>query len=97
VGILPGDRSVDANPYIDVAIATGMGHARNVILVQSADAVIAVSGGYGTLSEIAIALKAGIPCIGLETWDLGRGIVLQKNPAQAVQKALELIRKRGQV
>ncbi len=95
VGILPGPSAADANPYIDLHIVTDMGHARNVILVRSSDAVIAVSGGYGTLSEIAIALKLGIPCVGLRTWELDSRIELKKAPDQAVQYALDMARERG--
>lgn len=85
VGILPGDSPAEANPFVDVTIVTDMGHARNVILVRSCDAVIAVSGGYGTLSEIAIARKIGIPCIGLRSWDLGGEIPSARDAAEAVE------------
>lgn len=95
VGILPGASAGEANPYIDLRIVTHMGHARNVILVRSSDAVIAVAGGYGTLSEIAIALKTGTPCIGLGTWDLGLDILTAQDPFEAVRLAFEKIRKRG--
>ncbi len=70
VGILPDSDGTQANPWVDVAIATGMGEARNAILVNSAQAVIAIAGGYGTLSEIAFALKAQKPLIGIQTWDI---------------------------
>jgi hypothetical protein len=66
-----------------------------VVLVRSADAVIAVSGGYGTLSEIAIARKIGVPCVGLHTWDLDLGIVRTDRPEEAVRCAMEKIRERG--
>ena len=95
VGILPGPSAREANPFIDLRIVTHMGHARNAVLVRSSDAVIAVSGGYGTLSEIALALKIGIPCIGLHTWDLGPDIVPAQEPIEAVRLALEKIRARG--
>jgi len=72
IGILPGDDRVDASRHLTVAIATGFGEARNVIVARSADAVIAVGGEFGTLSEIALALKMGKPVIGLGTWELGR-------------------------
>src|SRR3954454_21920415 len=72
LGILPAyDRSA-ANPWVDVAVPTGMGEARNALLVRAADAVIAVAGEFGTLSEIALALKVGTPVVGLETWELAR-------------------------
>ncbi len=85
VGILPG--TGDENPYLDVVIRTGMGHARNVILVLSADTVIAAGGGYGTLSEIAIALKVGRPIFGLFTWDI-EGVVACATPEEAVSLAV---------
>lgn len=98
VGILPGTNRSQANPYVDVPVVTGLGEARNALVVRSADAVIAVSGGYGTLSEIALALKIGRPVVGLETWDLhgpgpaGRGldVVTAGSPAEAVETAIAL-------
>jgi uncharacterized protein (TIGR00725 family) len=70
VGILPGPTREDANPFVDIAIPTGMGEARNALVVRAADAVIAVGGGVGTLSEIGLALKMGRPVIGLRTWEV---------------------------
>lgn len=97
IGILPGRSRRDANPFVDIPVVTGMGEARNVIVVGSSQAVIAVSGGYGTLSEIAHALKLGIPVVGLSSWDLGdQGtqnsdrIVQATDAVDAVQKALML-------
>ena len=72
VGIIPGAERSAANEWVDVVIATGLGEARNALVVRSADAVVAVGGGYGTLSELALALKAGKPVVGVGTWDLGR-------------------------
>ena len=72
VGILPGMDAGAANPYVDLPIATGMGQARNVVLVLSGQAVIAIAGWAGTLSEIALALKSGRPVVGLGTWRLTR-------------------------
>lgn len=98
IGILPGASRHDANPYVDVPIVTGIGEARNVIVVRSAQAAIAVSGEYGTLSEIAYALKLGIPVIGLRTWQLARqghkvrDIVVAETPKEAVEKAIALAR-----
>jgi uncharacterized protein (TIGR00725 family) len=88
VGILPGlDRSA-ANEFVDVAVATGLGEARNALVVRAADVLIAVGGGFGTLSEIALALKAGKRVIGLETWELPReGIEPADSPEQAVGMA----------
>ncbi len=96
VGILPGTERQDANPYVDVPIVTGMDQARNVIVVRSAQAVVAVGGWYGTLSEIGHALKLGIPVVGLETWELAKGgqavpaIVTALTPAEAAEKAITL-------
>jgi hypothetical protein len=70
VGILPGPTREDANPFVDIAIPTGLGEARNALVVRAADAVIAVGGGVGTLSEIGLALKMGRPVIGLGTWEV---------------------------
>ncbi len=70
IGILPGSDPQTANPWVDVAIATGLGEARNTIIVHTAQALIAVGGEFGTLSEIAFALKLGKPVIGLQTWQL---------------------------
>ncbi|MBC7263081.1 MAG: TIGR00725 family protein [Chloroflexi bacterium] len=96
VGILPGESVDEANPYVDIPIPTGMGEARNVLVVRSAQAVIAVGGEYGTLSEIALALKMGRPVIGLETWELSKkgqrdgGILYVNTPTEAVELALAL-------
>ncbi len=97
IGILPGDDSRSANPYVQLPVVTGLGYARNVAVVKSAQAVIAVGGSYGTLSEIGHALQSGIPVIGLNTWALSRNgqpdssIVPAQNPVEAVDKALSLI------
>jgi uncharacterized protein (TIGR00725 family) len=100
VGILPSDSRLDANPYVTVAVATGMGEARNAIVVRTADVVIAVHGEFGTLSEIALALKMGKPVIGLGTWELAKegepvdAIVPASAPEEAVAKALQLADRR---
>ena len=83
VGILPGSDPTDANPHVELPVATGMGHARNVILVQSVDAVVAVGGSHGTLSEIAIALKLGRPVLALESWEIP-GVEAVESPAAAI-------------
>jgi len=85
VGILPGAGS--GNPFVGVQIRTGMSHARNFIVVESADAVIAVGGGYGTLSEIAFALKTGKPIFGYMTWDIP-GVIACSTPRDACIGAL---------
>jgi uncharacterized protein (TIGR00725 family) len=91
VGILPGFSKEEANPYVMIPITTGLSHARNVVVARSADAVIAISGGYGTLSEIAIALKLGKPVIGIETWENIDGVIKVDSPEEAVKKVMELI------
>jgi uncharacterized protein (TIGR00725 family) len=99
LGILPGRDRREANPYVEVAVPTGLGEARNTIVVRSADAVVAVGGAYGTLSEIAFALKAGTPVVGIHTWELSRGgeadsgVVQAASAAEAVRTALDLARK----
>jgi uncharacterized protein (TIGR00725 family) len=90
VGILPGFTKDDANEYVTIPITTGLSHARNIIVVRSADAVIAVSGEYGTLSEIAIALKLCKPVIGIQTWGTIEGVINVNTPEEAVNKAFEL-------
>ena len=97
IGILPGDIRQMANPYVQIPIVTNLGEARNVIVVKSAQAVIAIAGSYGTLSEIGHALRSGIPVIGLKTWSLSRdgqpdnSIIPAQDPVDAVNKALSLI------
>ena len=93
VGILPGFDIKDANPYIDISIPTGLSHARNILVVRSSMALIAVEGSHGTLSEIAIALKLGKPVIGLNTWDIGPEIIKAENADDAVKKAIMEINK----
>jgi uncharacterized protein (TIGR00725 family) len=70
LGLLPGDDRREANEFVDIAVPTGLGEGRNALVVRVADAVVAIGGGYGTLSEIALALRAGKPVIGVETWDI---------------------------
>ena len=90
IGVLPGGNKREANPHVLIPIATGMGQARNVIIVQTADVVIAVGGEYGTLSEIALARKLGRPVIGLQTWALGdEHIIVANSPEEAVALALQ--------
>jgi uncharacterized protein (TIGR00725 family) len=99
VGILPGEDPSTANPWIDIPVVTGTGEARNMAVVKSAQAVIAIGGRYGTLSEIAYALKSGIPVIGLNTWSLSRNgrdddsIVRVRSAAEAVDKAISLAKR----
>jgi uncharacterized protein (TIGR00725 family) len=90
IGILPQDDKREANEYIDIPIVTGMGIGRNVIIARTADALIAIGGEYGTLSEIAFALQMSKPVIGIKTWDI-KGIINANNAEEAVNKALEMI------
>lgn len=87
IGILPGLDPKAANPYIDVPIATGLGEMRNLLIVRSA-AAIAVGGGYGTLSEIALALKSSKPIAGLNTWEVSPEIIKAQYPAEALRAVL---------
>ena len=97
IGILPGDDRADANPWVEVAIPTGMGEARNALVVRASDAIIAIGGEFGTLSEIALALKMGKPVVGVGTWTVERSgvtldpIVRAENATEAVELSLERI------
>ena len=91
VGILPGENSSDANMYIDIPIVTGLSHARNIIIIRSCDVIIAVGGEFGTLSEIAFALKLNKPLIGINTWNVSESIIKVYSAKQAVARAVELI------
>jgi len=88
IGILPGGAPADANPWVDVAIATGLGYTRNALVVMNADAVIAVDGEYGTLSEIAYGKIHGRRVVGLATWEV-KGVEPAATPEEAVRQALE--------
>jgi uncharacterized protein (TIGR00725 family) len=96
VGILPGDSRAAANPYVKIPIVTGIGYARNVAVVKSSQAIIAIDGSYGTLTEIAYALQSGIPVVGLGTWAIScngeedKNIIRADSPGEAVEKALNL-------
>jgi uncharacterized protein (TIGR00725 family) len=90
IGILPQSHVKEANTSIDIPVATGFGQGRNVIIARTADAIIAVGGEYGTLSEIAFGLKMGKPVIGIGTWDI-KGIIKANNAEDAVNKAFELL------
>jgi uncharacterized protein (TIGR00725 family) len=86
VGILPGSDRRSANEFVSVAIPTGLGEARNALVVRAADVLIAVGGGYGTLSEVALALKSGRRVVGLGTWDVA-GVEPASDPRAAVEAA----------
>ncbi len=99
VGILPGSDRAEANPFLTVAVATGIGLTRNALVAMNGDVVVALDGSFGTLSELAHALLAGTPVIGLGAWRLQRGsgapaevaadpIIRVDTPAAAVEAAL---------
>jgi uncharacterized protein (TIGR00725 family) len=87
MGLLPGVDRDDAKPHVSVAVPTGLGEGRNALIVRAADAVVAIGGGYGTLSEIALALRAGKPVIGIDTWEID-GVQGAADPEAAVRAAL---------
>jgi uncharacterized protein (TIGR00725 family) len=89
VGILPGLDRGAANEWVTVALPTGLGELRNGLIVRAADVVVAIGGSYGTLSEIALALRVGVPVIGLGTWAID-GVQEMSDPAEAVDRALAL-------
>jgi hypothetical protein len=91
IGILPAFSAHDANPYIDLPIVTGLGEARNIIIIRTSEVLIAVGGGYGTLSEIAFALRLHKPVIGLDTWDVAEPIIRVHTPQEAITKAFALL------
>lgn len=101
VGLLPGDDRRGANPHVTIAIPTGMGEMRNALIVRTADAVIAIGGEYGTLSEIALARKLGVPVVGLTTWILTRpdgtpdDLLRASSAEDAVRLAVTAVRDRG--
>ncbi len=100
IGILPSDDRADANAWVDVAVPTGLGEGRNALIVRAADAVVAVAGEFGTLSEIALALRLGKPVIGLGTWELARdgqpvpAIVSAATAAEAAETAVAMATER---
>lgn len=99
IGLLPTGRKSDANPFVDIPIVTGLGTARNVVIVRTADAIVAIDGSYGTLSEIAHALERGKPIVSLGAWDLRKiGVdpelyLEAKDPEAAVRMAFDLAKK----
>jgi len=90
IGVLPTKETTDANCYVDIPIATGLGHGRNLIIINTALALIAIAGQYGTLSEIGFALQSGKRVFGLNSWDI-EGVIKCRNPEEAVSRALEAI------
>lgn len=102
VGILRTYNRFEANPYVDIVIPSGLGDARNVVVATAGEAAIAIAGRLGTLSEISIALKHGVPVVGLGTWKLDRHALFDRylpearTPEEAVQMAVELADKRAE-
>lgn len=100
IGILPGFNKEDANPFIDIPVVTGLDQARNIIVVRSSDGIIAISGGYGTLSEISFALKLNIPLVGINTWEIKKegeknnSIIRANSGKEAVELILKMIKKK---
>jgi uncharacterized protein (TIGR00725 family) len=101
VGILPGVDRADANGWVVLALPTGLGEGRNALVVRAAEAVVAIGGGWGTLSEIAFALRAGLPVLGVRTWELARagepvqGVRQVDDAATAVAQAMRLAGRTG--
>lgn len=101
VGLLPGTDRLAANPFVEVEIPTGLGEARNALVARAGEAMIAVGGGYGTLAEIALALKARTPVVGISTWELAPPgpavdeVERAESAAEAVERALAHVRLRG--
>ncbi len=91
IGILPDEDRQRANEYLTYSITTGTGHARNLAVVCSGDVVIALSGEYGTLSEIGLARKVGRPVVSLESWELPGHVVVASSPEEAVEAAFEIL------
>jgi uncharacterized protein (TIGR00725 family) len=92
VGILPGIEKADANPHVDYPIVTGLGEGRNLLVVRNSDVLIALPGEFGTLSEIALALKLGKPVVGLSSWNVSDDIIPATNAQEAVGIALKQAR-----
>ena len=92
IGLLPGTDRQAANQWVQIAIPTGLGELRNGLIIRAVDVVVAVGGEYGTLSEVALALKARVPVVGLGTWDI-RGVEAVDDPGAAVRRALALGRR----
>ena len=89
LGIIPSTHKDDANEYIDIVIPTGLGEARNLLVVRAADALIAFPGKYGTLSEMAFALQAGKPLVSLSNWKVSDDVVQVTDPVEAAELAME--------
>jgi uncharacterized protein (TIGR00725 family) len=95
IGVLPGFSPQDANPYVDLPIVTGLSEARNLIIVRTAEVLIAVGGGPGTLSELAFALKLRKPVVSLDSWNVADEVIRVQTPQEAVARAFELLDSTG--
>ena len=91
LGIIPGTDSIEANPFIDIVIPTGLGINRNLLIVRSSLGIIAFPGKFGTLSEIAFALQLNIPIVGFNTWDVDKSIIKVHTAKEAVNKIIKKI------
>ena len=91
IGILPGDSADQANPFLTHAIVTGIGVARNVIVVRSSRVLIAIHGGPGTLSEVAYALQLSVPVVSLKSFDVSSDLIQVRTPGEAVEAAVTLL------
>ena len=91
IGILPGSSVKDANAYVDVALPTGMGDMRNALIVRAASGLIALGGGYGTLSEFALAIKAGLPIVAFNTWEITDAVIKVETPEEAVEAMVKAV------
>lgn len=90
IGIIPSDNKEDANKYIDIVIPSGIGEARNLLIIRTADVVIALPGMFGTLSEMAFCMKTKTPLVSLQAWDISDRIIRVEDPVKAVEEALKL-------
>ena len=94
IGVLPTDNSNDANEYVDYKIVTGLGIGRNIVIIKSAEAIIAINGSFGTLSELGFALQLNKPVIGLKTWDVSKKIIAVDSPEEAIEKQESILKKK---
>jgi uncharacterized protein (TIGR00725 family) len=94
IGIIPSDQKRDANKYIDIVIPSGIGEARNLLVIRTADAVVALPGMFGTLSEMAFCMKTNTPLVSLQAWDISDKIIRLDDPVMAAKEAIRLARER---
>lgn len=93
IGIVPSDSAADANEFVDIVIPTGMGEARNILVIRTADAVVAFPGKYGTLTEMAFTRLFDKPLVSVQAWKLGEEVIQVENPVEAAKLAMELATK----